>query len=174
VIDGESNHAMMGGHSAEVVGKGIAMTLDTQKMGADIRATINIGNLLPHNFPTGAPFRNFYVKVKAYDKKGMVVWKSSTRHPIKDDKMAVMMLKLGDKGHPAPPPKATQILGDSRLKPNETRKLNYRIPAKGVVRIKATGYYDLLLPPIKKKSGKVLPIELLRPQKVALAEKVIL
>ncbi len=173
-INGESNHSMMGGHSPSVVSKGLVMTMDTHKSGNNIQATINIRNLLPHNFPTGAPFRNFYVKTKAYDKNGVIVWQSSNKHPMKEDKLAMMMLKLGDKGKPAPPPKATHIISDTRLKPNETRKLNYKIPAKGVVRIKSVGYYDLLLPPIKEKFGKSIPKELLQPQKVAIVEKTIL
>lgn len=173
-IDGETNHAMMGGHDPSVVAKGLVMTMSADKTGSNIQATINIRNLLPHNFPTGAPFRNFYVKTKAYDKNGVVVWQSSQKHPIKDDKQAMMMLKLGEKGHPAPPPKATSILGDSRLKPNETRVLKYRFPAKGVVNIKSTGYYDLMLPPIKKKFGQSIPADLLSPQEVAVVEKRIL
>jgi nitrate/TMAO reductase-like tetraheme cytochrome c subunit len=173
VVDGLPDHSMVGGHSPEKVSKGIAMTLDTRKIGDNINTTVHINNLLPHNFPTGAPFRNFYIKVKAYDKDGKVLWQSSKSHPVKDDKAAMMMLKLGDKGHPAPPPKATAIMGDSRLKPNEKRQLHYRIPADGVVKIVATGYYDLLLPPIKKKFGKSIPKELLRPQEVALAIKTV-
>ena len=173
-IDGETNHSMAGGHSPNMVSKGIAMTMDINKAGKTINATVNIRNLLPHNFPTGAPFRNFYVKTKAYNKKGKVIWNSTVNHPMKDDKLAMMMLKLGDKGKPAPPPKATHIIDDTRLKPNETRKLHYQIPAKGVVRIKSTGYYDLLLPPIKKKFGKSIPKDLLQPRKVAIVDKTIL
>lgn len=168
VVDGLPNHTMSGGHSPEVVAKGIVMTMETRKTGDSIHAVVVVQNLLPHNFPTGAPFRNFYIKVKAYDEHGKTLWASSKSHPAKDDKAAMMMLKLGDKGHPAPPPTATEIMGDSRLKPNETRRLNYHIPASGVAKIEAIGYYDLLLPPIKKKFGKAIPKDLLRAQEVAL------
>ena len=169
VIEGEANHAMMGGHDPATVGRGVVITVDTEKAGKVIKTKVKVRNLLPHNFPTGAPFRNFYVKVTAYDKSGAKVWNSTESHPIKDDQLAMMMYKLGDKGQPAPPPKATMVLGDSRLKPNETRILSYEIPARNVVKIIAVGYYDLLLPPIKKKFGKNIPDDLKKAQKVAQA-----
>lgn len=169
-VDGLADHSMMGGHSPEMVGRGVVITLDTKTIGGEIDTTVNVRNLLPHNFPTGAPFRNFYIKVNALNAKGKKVWTSTADHPLKDDQLAMMMYKLGDKGQPAPPPKATVVLGDSRLKPNETRRLHYRIPADGVARVEAVGYYDLLLPPIKEKFGAQIPRELRKAHAVARAE----
>lgn len=170
VIDGLANHAMMGGHSPEVVGRGVVITVESQPVGARLNTVVSVRNLLPHNFPTGAPFRNFYVKVTAYSEKGKTLWQSTESHPLKDDQLAMMMYKLGDKGRPAPPPEATVVLGDSRLKPNETRLLNYQIPSEGVARVEAVGYYDLLLPPIKEKFGASIPDDLKEAQEVARAE----
>lgn len=173
IVNGLADHSMVGGHSAKMVGRGVVITLDTQPVGDKIAATVNVRNLLPHNFPTGAPFRNFYVVVSALGENGQTLWESTASHPMKDDQLAMMMYKLGDKGQPAPPPTATVVLGDSRLKPNETRKLHYQIPAIGVARIEAVGYYDLLLPPIKKKFGAAIPDDLKQPRAVARAEAVI-
>ncbi|TXL00934.1 cytochrome c family protein, partial [Methylococcaceae bacterium HT1] len=62
---------------------------------------------------------------------------------------------LGDaEGNPAPPPKATQVLGDTRLKPHETRELKYSMARAKIAKLKAVAYYDLLLPPMKKKFSK--------------------
>lgn len=170
VIDGLADHSMMGGHSPEMVGRGIVITIDSKPVGDELDTTIEVTNLLPHNFPTGAPFRNFFIKVNAYNARGKELWSSTASHPIKDDQLAMMMYKLGDKGHPAPPPTATEVLGDSRLKPNEKRILHYRIPATDVASVEAVGYYDLLLPPIKEKVGDKVPSDLKKSQEVARAE----
>jgi hypothetical protein len=67
----------------------------------------------------------------------------------------MFMYSLGDaKGNPAPPPKATQVLGDTRLKPHETRELNYSLPKGKIAKLRAVAYYDLLLPAMKKKFSK--------------------
>lgn len=171
IVNGMTSHTMLGGHSGEMVASGLAMTIDAEKSGDMVNAELTLFNRLPHNFPTGAPFRNFYVKVTAYDAAGEPVWKNTESHPVKDDPQSMFMYKLGDAdGKPAPPPKATQVLGDTRLKPNETRKLKYEIPAKGVVLVKAAAYYDLVLPPIKKMLDGKVPAELLKPKPIGVAE----
>ncbi len=171
LVNGIPDHSMPGGHSAKMVSQGLVMTMDATSAGDKLTAEITLLNKLPHNFPTGAPFRNFFIKVAAYDAKGNVLWQNAKQHPMKEDKQAMFMYILGDEsGKPAPPPKATQVLGDSRLKPNEKRTLSYEIPAKDVALIRAVGYYDLLLPPIKEKFGAKLPEDLQKPKEVAVAE----
>jgi hypothetical protein len=174
VVNGISNHSMAGGHSAEMVSKGLVMTINAKKVADMLQIKVNATNLLPHNFPTGAPFRNFYITVTAQDSQGNILWKSSKTHPMKDDKKAMFMYMIGDDNNkPAPPPKATKVLGDTRLKPNETRILNYEIPANSVVIVTAKAYYDLLLVPIKEKFGSKLPKRLLKPREIAKAIVVI-
>ncbi len=168
--DGITNHAMMGGHMAKMVARGLVLTLDASKEGDKIKATVKAQNLLPHAFPTGAPFRNFYIIIDAFDKDGKKVWGNTKSHPMKDDKKAMFMYTIGDENNkPTSPPKATQVLGDTRLKPNETRELIYEIADKTVVSIKATAYYDLLLNPIKKKFGDKLPADVKKPKVIARA-----
>ncbi|MCK5903560.1 MAG: hypothetical protein KAG28_10490 [Cocleimonas sp.] len=167
---GITSHAMMGGHMKEMVSSGLVLTLKAKKSGNKAKVTVILQNLLPHNFPTGAPFRNFYVKLNAFDKEGKKVWSSTKSHPMKDDKQAMFMYTIGNDKGPSSPPTATKVLGDTRLKPNETRKLDYEIKEKGVVTIKATAYYDLLLNPIKKKFADKLPAHLMKPQIIARAK----
>jgi len=168
VVNGKADHSLMGGHSSKMVSKGLLMTMKVDKKENTLAAVVTLRNKLPHNFPTGAPFRNVYIKLTAYDKTGTEVWKSSQTHPLKDDKKAMLMYALGDaKGKPAAPPKATQVLYDSRLKPHETRTLTYNVPAKDVAQIKAVAYYDLLLPPMKKKFAKQIPENLRKPGIIA-------
>lgn len=166
------DHSMPGGHSAKMVSRGIALDMKTEKNGDTLKATITVRNRLPHNFPTGAPFRNFYLKVAAYDADGKELWKNYKKHPIKDDKKAAFWYTLGDEaGKPTSPPKATQVLADTRLKPNEERTLEYDIPVNNgakIVRVEAL--YDLMLPPIKAKVKGKIPDDLLRPKLAASAE----
>jgi hypothetical protein len=169
--DGITNHAMMGGHMDKMVARGLVMTIAASKAGDKVNAVVKLQNLLPHAFPTGAPFRNFYVMIDAFDKDGKKLWSNTKSHPMKDDKKAMFMYMLGDKENkPASPPKATQVLGDTRLKPNETRELQYEMASAGVVSIKATAYYDLLLNPIKKKFDKKLPDDVKKPKVIARAD----
>ncbi len=173
IVNGKADHSLLGGHSAKMVSKGLLMTMTTASANTKtLEISIKLANQLPHNLPTGAPFRNIYVKVSGYDKQGQEVWKSSQSHPAKDDKKAMLMYSLGDaEGNPASPPKATQVLKDTRLKPYETRELKYSLPAGKIVSVRAVAYYDLLLPPMKKKFSKPEHEVLVTPKIIAVAEK---
>ena len=176
VVPGEfvtvADHTMAGGHDGKMITRGIAMEMQAEPTGELIRTTITVRNRLPHAYPTGAPFRNFYVKVAAYDQGGKELWKNYKVHPIKDDPQAAFWYTLGDEaGKPTMPPVATQVLADTRLAPNETRTLKYDIPRlEGVAIVRAEALYDLLLPPIKAKMKGKLPDDLLRPKLAASAE----
>lgn len=176
VVPGEfvtiADHSMGGGHDAKMVARGLAMEMNTELEDELIRATITVRNRLPHAYPTGAPFRNFYVKLVAYDANGKELWKNYKVHPIKDDPQAAFWYTLGDEaGKPTIPPKATQVLADTRLAPNESRTLKYDIPRQaGIAIVRAEALYDLMLPPIKAKMKGKLPDELMRPTLAASAE----
>ena len=172
IVNGKADHSLLGGHSAEMVSKGLLMTMTTASKNAKtLEVSIKLANQLPHNLPTGVPFRNIYVKVSGYDKEGQGVWASSQSHPAKDDKKAMFMYSLGDaEGNPASPPKATQVLKDTRLKPYETRELNYSLPAEIIATVRAVAYYDLLLPPMKKKFSKPEHKVLVTPKIIATTE----
>jgi hypothetical protein len=176
VVEGEfvsiPDHSMAGGHDDKMVSRGLAMTMQTERNGDTLRTTLTLRNRLPHAYPTGAPFRNFYVRVAAYDKDGKQLWKNYELHPIKDDPKAAFWYTLGDaEGKPTIPPKATQVLKDTRLKPNEVRTIEYQIPLTADTKIvRAEALYDLMLPPIKAKMKGKLPEDLLKPKLAASAE----
>jgi len=171
VVNGKVDHSLLGGHSAKMVSKGLLMTMQSISKDKTIVVTLKLANQLPHNLPTGAPFRNIYVKLTGLNKQGDEIWQSTQSHPIKDDKKAMLMYSLGDNdGQPAPPPKATQVLGDSRLKPFETRELNYSLPAGNITKVRAVAYYDLLLPPMKKKFPKPEHKDLITSKIIAVVE----
>lgn len=170
-VNGHSNHSMAGGHDADMVRKGIIMTMDVKQNGDSLGAAIKIINKLPHNFPTGAPFRNAYLKLTAYDEKGGVVWQNYKTHPIKDDKQAMFVYTLGDgEGKPAMPPKAKEVLSDTRLKPNAERVLTYAIPSANVKVVRAEVLYNLLLPKLVKNMEKILTDDLKAPKTAAMSE----
>ena len=171
IVNGKADHSLLGGHSAKMVSKGLVMTMATETNNKTLEVTIKMSNQLPHNFPTGAPFRNVYVKLTGYDIQGQEVWVSSQSHPAKDDKKAMFMYSLGDaEGNPTPPPKATQVLADTRLKPHETRELIYSLPKEKIVKLRAVAYYDLLLPPMKKKFSKPEYNDLITSKIIAVSE----
>jgi nitrate/TMAO reductase-like tetraheme cytochrome c subunit len=176
VVPGEfvsiADHSMAGGHDAKMVARGLLMQVETKQGKDAINTRIILRNRLPHAYPTGAPFRNFYVKVALYDKSGNELWKNYKVHPIKDDPKAAFWYTLGDdSGKPSAPPVATQVLADSRLKPNEERILEYDIPLiEGASIVRAEALYDLLLPPIKARVKGKIPDDLLRPKLAASAE----
>ncbi len=170
--DGKADHRFLGGHSAEMPRQAVMMDMQLDKQGEILQVKIKLSNLLPHNLPTGAPFRNLFVKLTAYGDQERVVWKNSQTHPVKDDKQAMLMYRLGNaKSKPTSPAKATQVLGDSRLKPYETRVLDYKLKAKDVARVKAELFYDLLLPGMKKKFAALQDKSLLQAKRIAVAEQ---
>ena len=67
-VNGRASHAMAGGHSGSMVSKGLVMTVAAKKADGSVDMALTVRNLLPHNFPTGAPFRNFYIKIVSLDK----------------------------------------------------------------------------------------------------------
>ncbi len=176
VVPGETvsipDHRMAGGHDAKMISRGISMSMQTERDGDTLKATLTVRNRLPHAYPTGAPFRNFFIRVASYDKDGKLLWKNYQVHPIKDDPKSAFWYTLGGPdGKPTLPPKATQVLSDTRLKPNEVRTLEYQIPLDAATHIvRAEALYDLLLPPIKGKLKGKIPDELLQPKLAASAE----
>lgn len=178
VVPGEfvtvADHSMGGGHHAKMVTRGIAMSMQTERQGEVIKAKLTVRNRLPHSYPTGAPFRNFYIRVASYDKDGKELWKNYEVHPIKDDPKSAFWYTIGDveKRKPTSPPYATGVLKDSRLAPNETREVEYEIPADDKIAIiRAEALYDLLLPPMKAQMKGKLPDDLLKSKLAASVEQ---
>jgi len=166
-----ADHSMAGGHSEAMVSEAMVMSMKAEKSGDNIKATVSLHNRIPHAFPTGAPFRNFYLKVTAYDEAGKPLWQNFEKHPMEEDPKSMFVKVLGDEtGKPAAPPQATQVLKDTRLQPNERREVEYDIPAAGVKLVRAEALYNLLLPPFVKMLGDALTPDLKAPKAAGMAE----
>ncbi len=171
VNNGIISHSMGGGHDKTMLKSSLVFSLKSDKKGNVLKTVATLKNKQPHNLPTGAPFRNIYMKLTAYDAQGNVVWENAKGHPMKDDADAYLKLVLlGDDGKPTSPPKATQLGPDNRLKPYETRKLNYDIPAKDVAVVRGELFYNLLWPGLVKRFEGKLPADLLAPVSIAMSE----
>ncbi|MEW8029241.1 MAG: multiheme c-type cytochrome [Candidatus Thiodiazotropha sp.] len=170
VAGGMVDHGMGGGHNHAMLKRSVVFTVDAVKTGDSLNATVKLKNMQPHSLPTGAPFRNIYLKLAAYDASGNVVWQNAEGHPAKSDSKAYFAYLLADdKGDPAMPPTATQLGVDSRLKPYEERILSYKIPAKDAVLVRGELFYNLLWPVLVEKF-KHLPEDLVAPESIAIAE----
>lgn len=166
---GHANHTMLGGHNADIVRRGILVTLDLASEGEQVVANLTLQNQLPHNFPTGAPFRNVVIELVALDEAGNEVWQSPEGNAFKEQSDSILVYRLGDgQGNPTMPPKALEVLSDTRLTPHETRTLSYFIPAGGVSTVKANLYYNLLWPNMAAQMTH-LDEELRTPQLIATA-----
>jgi len=171
VSGGIADHSMGGGHNHDILRRSVVFDVDTEAAGDLIKTTVFMKNQQPHAMPTGAPFRNIYVKLTAYDESGNPVWRNSEGHPAKGDPQAYMSYALkDDQGMPAPPPTATKPGDDTRLKPHEERTLAYEIPAEGVVLVRGELYYNLLWPGLVEKFSH-LPTELTDPVLIAASEE---
>jgi len=170
ISEGLANHGMGGGHDLAMLKRSVVFAMEAENQGDAVQATVTLKNLNPHSLPTGAPFRNMYLRVVAYDENGDVVWENFKQHPAKEDPQAYLVYELSDDaGKPASPPVATKLGKDSRLKPHEERTLVYKIPASGVVLVRGELYYNLLWKGLADKF-KHLPQELRDPVLVAVAE----
>jgi hypothetical protein len=170
IANGMADHSMGGGHDKAMLKRSIVFALNTETKGDTIHASVTLKNQQPHSLPTGAPFRNIYIKLMAYNAAGEVVWENAAGHPGKDDPKAYLWYALkDDAGKFALPPTATQLGEDTRLKPHETRTLSYEIPAGAAVLVRGEVYYNLLWPNLVKKF-KHLPEDLTAPVLIADAE----
>ena len=171
ITKGGADHSIRGGHSVDMLNRAVRLDLTTQKRRNKVKVAVRIENLLPHNLPTGAPFRNIYLKLTAFSKDGDVLWQNFKIHPAKEDPRAFFVYIItDDTGTPKPPPLATKVGKNTRLKPYETRVLNYTFPAACVDSVRAELYYNLLSPGLIKMMKK-LPQALKTPKRIAWSEK---
>jgi len=170
INDGLADHSMGGGHSLPMLQRSVVFDVKASKNGDKLDTKVTMVNQQPHNLPTGAPFRNIYMKLAAYDSKGNKVWENAKGHPAKKDPQAFLVYTLADaEGKPASPPVAKQPGKNTQLKPHEKRVLNYSIPAKDVALVRGELYYNLLWPGLVKKF-KHLPKDLTAPTLIASSE----
>lgn len=170
ISNGLASHEMGGGHDIAMLRRSVVFSVSSEKQGDKLNTVVTMKNKQSHSLPTGAPFRNIYMKLTAYDANGKVLWENAKGHPAKEDPKAYLMYELlDDKGVHAPPPMATKLGLDSRLKAYETRNLTYDIPAKNVTLVRGELFYNLLWPGLVKKFTK-LPKDLTAAMPIAMSE----
>jgi hypothetical protein len=173
IAGGIADHSMGGGHDPAMLARAVIFDINTEQDGDNLNTTVYLKNQLPHSMPTGAPFRNLFIKLTAYDGEGNVVWQNAEGHPAKEDPQAYLSYALtDDEGMPAPPPTATKPGDDTRLRPHEEREITYEIPADGVVLVRGELFYNLLWPGLVKKFDH-LPTDLTDPVMIAESEKTV-
>ena len=84
VAGGLADHSVGGGHDQPMLERAVLFDLSVEpKKDGNLAINANLTNQQPHVLPTGAPFRNMYLKVTAYDAKGQVVWQNARVTPAK-------------------------------------------------------------------------------------------
>lgn len=173
VNDGVMDHSMGGGHSLAMLRRAVRLDISSVAEGDNLVVEVMLENSQPHSVPTGAPFRNAYVKVTALAEDGSVVWRNFEKHPMEEDPKSYLYYHLADdEGKFSPPPKATQAGADSRLRAYEKRNIAYEMPLKGVYSVRAELYYNLLWAGLVEKLNH-LPDELKTGKLIAWGETVI-
>lgn len=148
------SHKFYGGYNPELLKNCASLELavdgDTTQLDINIKVT---NRTVGHALPTGSPMRSVYLSLKALDTENNVVWQNYKVNPIAEDVEAVFMRVLQDDDGtaPVPPWLATSVKFDQRLKPDETRELDYAIPGQQVASIIATLNYRLAPPALLKK-----------------------
>ena len=171
VNQGLTDHSMGGGHDQAMLEKGFIFSVTSNKSGDMLRTRVTLENKLPHSLPTGAPFRNIYMKLTAYDDAGNVVWQNFEDHPVIEDPKAYFNYELLDaEGVHTSPPSSKSVGADNRLDAFETRTLEYDIPAKSVTLVRGELFYNLLWPELQKAFKDKFPQPLTTPQSVAFSE----
>lgn len=170
IAEGLADHSMGGGHDPAMLKRAVIFDIDTEADGDNLKTTVYMKNQLPHSMPTGAPFRNVYLKLTAYDESGTAIWQNAEGHPAKDDPQAYLSYSMtDDEGNPAMPPTATKPGDDTRLGPHEERTLTYEIPADTVALVRGELYYNLLWPKLVENFSH-LPSDLTDPVLIAVSE----
>ena len=170
ISNGLANHEMGGGHDIGMLKRAVVFSISSKKEGDKLKTVVTMKNKQAHSLPTGAPFRNIYLKLTAYDANGKVLWQNAKGHPGKEDPQAYLMYELlDDTDTHAAPPMAKKLGPDTRLKAFETRHLTYSIPAKNVTVVRGELFYNLLWPELVKKFTR-LPKDLTAPMPIAMSE----
>lgn len=171
VNEGLTDHSMGGGHDQAMLERSIIFSITSEKSGSMLKTSVTLQNKQPHSWPTGAPFRNIYMKLTAYDADGNVVWENFKDSPINEDDKAYFNYELLDEhGKHTTPPKSKSVGPDNRLKSFETRMLEYDIPAKSVTLVRGELFYNLLWAHLQKQFKGKFPDELITPQSIAFSE----
>lgn len=143
------SHSLPGGHDLEMLRKAVSLDIKVADTATN-NVTVTLKNISGHTFPSTMPMRIAFLKLKAEDVNGKVLWSNIKESPMEDmQSLLAKMFKAGDeKG--VPPWKADGVAMDSRLKKGEERTLTYTVPSENVKTISASLIYRLFAPPAMK------------------------
>jgi hypothetical protein len=164
------SHRVLGGHDLEMLQKAADLEVKIETKDKERTISVTVKNITEHTFPSTNPMRMAFVKVRAKDAKGAVLWENFKQDPLKEDKQAVFFkaFKAGDKVG-VPSWEAEGLAFDTRLKTGETRTLNYPIYSPAVSEIEAELIY-LLFPP-KAIEGFGIPKDGVNDKRYSVAKK---
>jgi hypothetical protein len=164
------SHRFPGGHDADMLRKAAALELKVESTGKERVVSIAVKNTTEHTFPSTNPMRMAFVKVRAKNKSGAVIWENFKADPLKEDKQAVFFkaFKAGDKVG-VPSWEAEAMAFDTRLKTGETRTLRYPLYSPEISEVEAELIY-LLFPP-KAIEGFGIPKDGVNDQRFSVAKK---
>jgi len=163
-------HRMPGGHDLDMLQKAASLDLRVETKGKERAVVIEVKNTTEHTFPSTNPMRMVFVKVRAKDKSGAVIWENFKEDPLKEDKQAVFFkaFKAGERVG-VPSWEAESLAFDTRLKTGETRRLSYPIYSPEISVVEAEVVY-LLFPP-KALDGFGIPKDGVNDKRWSVAKK---
>ncbi|WP_420208927.1 multiheme c-type cytochrome [Candidatus Electronema sp. JC] len=166
------SHRMPGGHDLDMLQKAAALDVRIETAGKERSVVVEVKNTTEHTFPSTNPMRMAFVKVRAKDKGGAVIWENFKEDPLKEDKQAVFFraFRAGERVG-VPTWEAESLAFDTRLKTGETRRLSYPIYSPEISEVEAEVIY-LLFPP-KALDGFNIPKDGVNDKRYSVAKKTV-
>lgn len=151
--DGHRSHTFIGPHGSRRLGDDTLMRSTAQLSGelAGGGLVIRVANTAGHSAPSGFPGRRLVVEATGFDATGQVVWTAADAEGFAAARVFARAYGDAD-GAPAMPPYATQLLGDSRLEPGETRVLRTTVPDT-VISVEASLRFEFAPGPMLERLG---------------------
>ena len=142
-----TSHRIPGGHDLAMLQQAAGLDLKIETTGKERTIVIKVSNSTTHTFPSTNPMRMAFVKVRAKDKSGAVIWENFKQDPLKEDKQSVFSraFRAGERVG-VPSWEAEALAFDTRLKAGETRQITYPIYSLAISEVEAELVY-LLFPP---------------------------
>ncbi len=147
-------HDFPGAYTPARLKEAARLVLEVKEFGGEIIAAVEVINDgTAHLLPTGPPARMVFLKVSALDRNGQEVWNNFANNQAVEDPFGIFHIVFADQNGKVPsmPWLASRIVKDTRLKPNETRRLIYKFPGDGVAKVTAKLFYRLAPPPLLDK-----------------------
>jgi len=168
-------HDFPGAYSPAQLKKAAKLILDAKEFGGEVITTVEVVNEgTAHLLPTGPPARMIFLKVSALNHNGEEIWSNFTDNPVVQDPYGVFHIVFANAEGKVPsmPWLASKIVKDTRLRPEETRRLVYKFPASGVAKVKAKLFYRLAPLPLLDKF-EITEESLRKPYLMAQVERII-